>query len=153
MENSSTCISFLARCPYCKKYSGLSRSGLEMHYSRSKRSGDVHNYMKNPGIMDRDQILNRGKILPEKHWVPRTIIKNGFPPTNEDHTRLNNCLNAEILQFDGDDDQLSDLDPMDTVVWTVSTFNTSSEKNVRSITSTTESYSHKQLSRMNVKIF
>ena len=80
MENSPTCLSFLSHCQYCKKYSGLNQSGLDMHYSRSKRCGDIHN-MKNPGIMDREQILTRGKILPENHSVPKAIIEHINPPT------------------------------------------------------------------------
>ena len=153
MENSPTCLSFLSHCQYCKKYSGLNQSGLDMHYSRSKRCGDIHNYMKNPGIMDREQILTRGKILPENHSVPKAIIEHINPPTNEDFTNVNNSFSTDVLQIDGDEDDVSDFDPMDTVVRTVSTFINPSESNVRSITSTTEAYTHKPLSRTNMKIF
>ena len=63
-ENSTKCLSFLDRFQYCKKYSGLNQSGLDMHYSRRKRCRSIHKYMKNPGIMDREKILSHGNILP-----------------------------------------------------------------------------------------
>ena len=153
MESNPTCLSFLYQCEYCKKYSGINQSGLDMHYSRSKRCCDIHNYLKNPGIMDRERILTRGKILPENHSVPKAIIQHSNPHTNKDFTNVNNSFSTKVLQIDGDEDHFSDFDPMDTVVRTVSTFINPSESNVRSITSTTEAYTHKPLSRTNVKIF